>query len=127
MNEQTGTPGISRWQRLAGWFLFLSYAIGSPVFALVEARTGIFSERFDYPSAFLYLVSGAQFVCSLALFRSALAPWSAAILTILSVGAVYAHFRINSPATALPALMYTAIQVWYGVRMYRKHQKESAR
>lgn len=125
MNQEIEKPGLSRWQRVAGWFLFLSYAIGSPVFAIVELQTGVFSERFNYPPEFLYLVSGVQFICSLVLFRRALAPWSAVILTILTVGAVISHLRINSAATALPALMYTAIQVWYGSQVYRQHQDGS--
>lgn len=122
MNQEIDRPQFDRWQRVVGWFLLLSYAIGSPVFALVEARTGVFSERFHYPSEFLYLVSGTQFICSLVLFRSALAPWSTVVLTIITIGAAVSHLKINSAATALPALMYTAIQVWYGFRMHRQHR-----
>lgn len=119
MDQETEQPELSRWLRVAGWFLFLSYAIGSPVFAIIEFKTGVFSERFNYPPEFLYFVSGAQFICSLVIFRRTLAPWSTVILTIITVGAVFSHLRINSPITALPALMYTAVQVWYGYRMYR--------
>jgi len=117
---------VDRRQRSAGWFLFLSYAIGSPVFAIMEARTGLFSARFDYPPEFLYLVSAVQFVCALTLFARAIAPWSVAVLTILTVGAVVSHFRIDSPITALPALGYTAIQIWYGFRVYRQHREKVA-
>lgn len=124
MNQETQRPSLSRWQRVAGWVLFLSYAIGSPIFAIVEAKTGVFSERFNYPPEFLYFVSGVQFICALTLFRRAIAPWSTVILTVLSLGAVVAHVRINSVATALPALIYTAIQVWYGSQMYRQHRDE---
>ena len=102
--------------RLAFWFLVLSYAIGSPLFAVAEAWTGVLSERFSYPSGFLYLVSGLQLLCALALFRRSLVPWSIAVLTVIAIGAVYSHFRIESPITALPALFYVAVQVWYGVR-----------
>jgi len=126
MNQESEETRVSRWQRAAGWFLFLSYAVGSPVFAIVEARTGLFSGRFNYPPEFLYLVSGAQFVCSLVLFMRKLAPWSAMVLTITTVGAVISHVRINSAVTALPALMYTVIQIWYGFRMYRQHRDRSA-
>lgn len=115
-----------RWQLAAGWFLCLSYAIGSPAFAILEARTGLLSERFNYPSEFLYLVSGVQFVCALLLFARRLAPWSAVVLTVLSVGAVISHLRINSAITAIPALVYTAIQVWYGIRVYREHRGRAA-
>lgn len=122
MNQEIEKPVLSRWQRIAGWFLFLSYAIGSPVFAIVESKTGVFSARFNYPPEFLYLVSGVQFMCSFVLFKRALAPWSAVILTIFTMGAVISHLRIDSTASALPALMYTAIQVWYGSQMYRQYR-----
>ena len=111
---------MSRWQRIVGWFLVLSYAIGSPVFAIIEARTGLLSQRFDYSPEFLYLVSGIQFICSLVLFLRSVAPWSAFVLTVLTVGAIASHLRIDSPVTALPALAYTALQIWYGLRMYRQ-------
>jgi len=117
---------VDRWQLIVGWFLVLSYAIGSPAFAIVEARSGLFSQRFDYSPEFLYLVSGVQFVCSLVLFNRSVAPWSAIVLTALSLGAVVSHIRIDSPVTALPALVYTAIQIWYGLRMYRQHRDRAA-
>ena len=124
MNRKTQRPSVSRWQRVAGWFLFVSYTIGSPIFAIVEAKTGVFSERFNYPPNFLYFVSAVQFICALALFRRAIAPWSTVILTVLSIGAVASHLRINSVATSLPALIYTAIQIWYGSLTYRQHRNE---
>jgi hypothetical protein len=115
---------IDKWQRIAGWFLTLSYAIGSPAFAIVEARTGAASQRFDYPPEFLYLVASAQFCCSLVLFRPVLAPWSIVVLTVLSIGAVASHFRIDSPVTSLPAVGYTVLQIWYGARVYRQRRIE---
>jgi hypothetical protein len=121
MAQEAEHARVDRWQLIAGWFLFLSYAIGSPVFAIIEAKTGLFSARFEYPPEFLYLVSGVQFVCSLMLFKRAVAPWSISVLTALTIGAVASHIRIDSPTTALPALAYTAIQIWYGFRMYRQH------
>jgi hypothetical protein len=120
MSKGTETQRVDRWHLIAGWFLFLSYVIGALAFAIFEARTGLMSERFDYPPEFLYFISGAQFVCSLALFSRAFAPWSIAVLSVLSVGAVVSHIRIDSPVTALPALVYTAVQIWYGLRMYRR-------
>jgi len=117
MSDGTQT---SRWERVARWFLVLSYGVGSPLFALAEFRTGMFSERFDYSPEFLYAVSGTQFLCALVLFKRSVAPWSIAILTVLSIGAVYSHFRIGSPATALPAVAYSVLQTWYGLRAYRQ-------
>lgn len=120
MTDAAGSPKGDRWQRAAGWFLTISYGLGSPAYALVEARTGLFSARFDYPPEFLYLVSGIQFLCALVLFVRLLAPWSCAILTVLALGAVASHFRIDSPLTALPAVGYVLIQAWYGLRVYRQ-------
>lgn len=108
-----------KFERIVGWLLFVSYAIGSPIGAIIEARTGAVSDRFDYSPEFLYLVSGLQFLCALVLFNRFLAPWSIGILTVISMGAVYSHFRIASPITSIPAILYTLIQVWYGVRVYR--------
>ena len=119
MNRELEGTRVNKWQAVAGWFLFLSYAVGSPVFAIIEAKTGLFSERFNYSSEFLYLVSGTQFICSLVLFVRALAPWSAVILTVITAGAVFSHLRIDSAITALPALAYSAIQIWYGIRVKR--------
>ena len=122
MNRELEGTSVDRWQLVAGWFLFLSYAVGAPVFAFMEANTGVFSERFNYPPAFLYLVSGAQFICAMVLFVRALAPWSAMVLTVITVGAVFSHVRIDSAISALPALAYSAIQVWYGIRVSRSNQ-----
>ena len=106
-----------RWQRAAGWFLVISYAVGSPAFSIAEAMTGVISQRFDYSPEFLYLVGFTQFCCALALLKRSLVPWSCAILTVLSIGAVWSHLKIGSPLTGLPALGYTVIQVWYGYRV----------
>lgn len=122
MEDKATNSGAERWQRVAGWFLTLSYALGSPAYAIVEARTRLFSERFDYPPEFLYLVAATQFMCALVLFKRSLAPWSSAILTVLALGAVYSHFRIGSPVTSLPAVGYTLLQVWYGIRIYRQRR-----
>jgi uncharacterized membrane protein YphA (DoxX/SURF4 family) len=110
------------WPVVAFWFLVLSYTLGSLAFAIVEASTRLFSERFDYPPTFLHLVSGTQFVCAVMLFKGRIAPWSLIILTAISVGAVYSHFRIGSPVTSLPAVAYTMIQAWYWLYLYRQDQ-----
>ena len=123
-NQAPASAKIDKWQRITGWFLTLSYAVGSPAFAIVEARTGVISQRFDYAPEFLYLVAGAQFCCSLVLFRPVLAPWSIVVLTVLSIGAVASHFRIDSPITSLPAVGYTVLQIWYGARVYRQRRIE---
>jgi hypothetical protein len=119
-------PGADKWQRLAGWFLVVSYLVGSPAFALLELQTAAISQRFDYSPAFLYAVGGAQFICAALLFVRKLVPWSCAVLTVLSMGAVVSHFRIGSPVTSLPALAYTIIQIWYGIRVYVEQRSRAA-
>ena len=121
MSTPTTSRAADRWQLGIGWFLTLSYAIGAPAFSIAEAMTGVISSRFDYPPTFLYFVGGTQFLCSLVLFVRRLAPWSAAVLTVLAIGAVASHFRIGSPITSLPALIYVVLQCWYGVRVYRQN------
>jgi len=123
------TPVVNNrgiWQTVARWFLFLSYAAGAPAFAYIEYRTGMSSARFDYSPEFLYLVSAMQFVCAFLLFKRNLALWSIAVLTVLTIGAAASHVMINSPLAALPALAYTAIQVWYGLRLYRQDHARGA-
>jgi hypothetical protein len=114
-------------QRGTGWFLLVSYAIGSPIGAIIEAHTGAISGRFDYTPEFLYLVSAAQFVSALVLFNRFLAPWGIAVLTLVSLGAVYSHFKIDSPVTSIPAVAYTLIQIWYGIRMHREYRARKGR
>lgn len=126
MNRDLGKTRTHKWQVAIGWFLLLSYAVGAPVYAIVEAYTGLFSERFNYPPVFLYFVSATQFVCALVLFVRKLAPWSSVILSILAVGAVFSHIRIGSAITALPAVAYTALQIWYGIRVHQQNRELSS-
>lgn len=109
-----------KWRSIARWVLFLSYAVGSPAFAFAEYRTGMFSARFGYSPEFLHLVSATQFACAFLLLRRSTALVSITILTVLSIGAIASHFRIGSPLTAVPALLITAIQVWYGAQVLRR-------
>ena len=85
----------ARWQSIATWFLLLSYAVGSPAFAVLEFNTGLISGRLS----------------------RRLATWGLFVLTVLAIGAVYSHFRINSPLTSIPAFFYVVVQLWYGWRI----------
>jgi hypothetical protein len=105
--------------RIAKWFLVLSYGIGAPLFAWLEYRQGIFSARFQLPPMVLYLVAATQFASAVALSVRQLAPWAAAALSVTTLGAIAGHLRIGSPMTALPALCYTILQIWFGVRVSR--------
>jgi hypothetical protein len=64
----------------------------------------------------IYLVCIVQVVCAASVLVRRLAPWAAAALTVTTLGAVASHVRIGSPMTALPALIYTAVQLWFGFR-----------
>jgi len=96
-------------------FLAVSYGIGAPWTALLEVRGALFSKRFDVPPALIELTCAVQMLAALGLFSRRFAPWAAAALTVITLGAIAAHFRIGSPATALPAVLYTAVQVWLGL------------
>jgi len=105
----------SRWIRAAVWFLSITYAIGAPVTAYAELKAHVISQRFDYSPSFIYWICAIQLFCAVALWVSGVSRWAAAVLTVITVGAVFSHFRIGSPVTALPAVAYTAIQSWYGL------------
>ena len=111
----TRLSGRERWVRVAAGFLSISYAIGAPLTAYAEYSSHALSQRFGYPPALIYLTCAVQLVCSVGVLVRALAPWAAAALTVITLGAIASHFRIESPVTALPAVVYTAIQVWYGL------------
>jgi len=108
-----------RWVNAAGWFLIITYGLGALVFALLEYFGHVMSARFDYPPLFIYLVSGIQILCSVALLFPRWILLSLAVFTVLSLGAVASHFRIGSPITSLPAAVYTVIQVWLAYRIWQ--------
>jgi uncharacterized membrane protein YphA (DoxX/SURF4 family) len=89
------------------------------VAAILEFNSHLLSRRFDWPPALIYATCAVQFVCALALLVRRFVPWAAAVLTATTLGAVYSHLKIGSPATALSAVIYTAIQVWVGVAAWR--------
>jgi hypothetical protein len=109
-------PGQERWLRVAGWFLAISYGIGAPVTAIAELRGPALSEKFGLPSELIYLTCAIQLASSPALLIRPLARWPALALTIVTVGAIGAHLYIGSPLAAVPALFYTAVQIWFGVK-----------
>lgn len=105
--------------RTTAWFLFLSYLLGGPVFVALEFFSSMLSERFVYAPAFIYLVGIVQLGCSVLLLYPRTRFWSLVILTVISVGAVGSHFRIGSPLTAIPALVYTVLQMWLALYAYQ--------
>lgn len=98
------------------WILAVSYGIAAPLTAALEFHRRLLSERFDIPPLLLYLASATQVLCVPLLFSGRWASWAAWILTAVSVGAVGAHLRIGSPQTAIAAVVFTVVQVWFAVR-----------
>ena len=103
--------------RAAAVFLAVSYTAGGPVVAFLEYTSQTLSQRFDLPPALIYLTAAVQLACAVGVLVRPLAVWGAGALTIITVGAVASHLSIGSPVTALPALFYTGIQVWFGLRI----------
>ncbi len=95
--------------------LAVSYAVGAPLMAVLEYRSHTLSVRFGYPPALIYLTCAIQLACSIGVLVRPLAPWAAAALSVTTLAAAASHLRIHSPGAALPALLYTAIQVWFGL------------
>jgi uncharacterized membrane protein YphA (DoxX/SURF4 family) len=109
----------NRWFTVARWFIVLCYVVGSPVTGIVEFRTQALSQKFDLPPAFLYAVCAAQVACAVAVFSKRLAPWAALILSVITLGAIGTHLRNESPLTAIPALVCTVIQAWFGIKAWQ--------
>ena len=103
------------WTRIAAGFLALSYAIGGPLTAIIEYRSQTLSQRFDLPQELIYLTCVVQLVCSIGVLVRPVAPWAAAALTVVTLGAIGSHLRIGQPVTALTAVVYTAVQIWFGL------------
>lgn len=106
------------WTRPVAWLLAVSYGVGSPVVAVLEYRDALLSQRFDLPSWLIYLTSVVQVVCLPALFSRRYASGAAILLSVLTLGAMGAHLRIGAPQTALPALIFTVLQLWFAARTW---------
>jgi uncharacterized membrane protein YphA (DoxX/SURF4 family) len=113
-----GTPMSSRAMTVAAWFLALSFTIPAPSGAWLEYQRSFFSERFGWPPELMYAVFAIQFVAGMAVLRPAWSTWAAAALALTTAGAAYSHFRIGMPQTSVPALAYTALEVWFGLKSY---------
>ena len=114
-----------RLMRGISWFLAISYFIGAPLTAFLEYKGQTFSERFDYPPELIYVTCTVQFICAMGVLIPRFAAVSAAALTVTTLGAIASHLKIGSPLTVLPALFYTAIQVWFGIIRFPKNQTKT--
>jgi hypothetical protein len=103
------------WLRIAGWFLAISYGIAAPVTAIAELRSAALSERFGLPPELIYLTCAVQLASGPAVLVRALAPWAALALTAVTIGAIGSHLNTESPARAIPAVLYTVLQIWFGI------------
>ena len=102
--------------RAVAWFLAVSYGVGGPLGAFFEYNSSVLSERFDLPAALIYLGSVVQFSCALLVLSRRHARMAAVALSVTTIGAAGSHVRIGSPLTAIPALLMTALQIWFAAR-----------
>jgi hypothetical protein len=93
--------------------LAVTYLIGALVVGYLEYNGQVLSQRFDLPPLLIYATCAAQLLLAVGLLLPKFAVWSAGLLTVIAIGAVGSHLRIGSPLTALPALAYVAVQLWF--------------
>jgi uncharacterized membrane protein YphA (DoxX/SURF4 family) len=108
--------GPERWVGIAAGFLAVSYGLGAPWTAFIEYREQVLSQRFDLPPELIYFTCAVQLACSIGVLIRPVASWAAAALTVITLGAIASHLRIASLVTAVPALFYTAVQIWFGLK-----------
>jgi hypothetical protein len=109
----TGSEKDAKTLRIVAWILAATYLVGAPVAGFLEYSGQMLSQRFDLPPPLIYATCTAQAILAVGLLSSRYAIWSAGLLTVLAVGAVGSHLRIGSALTALPALAYVAVQLWF--------------
>ena len=83
--------------------------------AFLEYRSQTLSERFDLPAGLIYPACVVQMLCSVGILVRRFAPSAALLLSVVTIGAIVCHVRIGSPETAVAAVVYTAIQIWFGL------------
>lgn len=113
---ESGSLRSSARGRAVAWFLAVSYGLGAPLVGVLEYRNSAFSERFDLPAWLIYTTTAIQLVCTPLVLSRRYARLAGLALSAITLGAVVSHFRIGSPLTAVPALFYTALQIWFAVR-----------
>ena len=97
-------------------FLSLSYFIGAPYTMVLEYNDQLLSHRFGYSPEIIYSICIVQFFCAIGLLFRSLTRWSTSILTVITFGAIFSHFRLGSPITAVPALFYSVLQIWVSLK-----------
>jgi len=99
--------------RIVAIFLVVGYGVGSPLTAILEFKDHTFSTRFDVPAALIYVTCAVQVVCVFGILRRPTATWAAVVLTVTTIGAIGVHLRIGSPQTAIAAVVFTVVQIWF--------------
>ncbi|HSR50877.1 MAG TPA: DoxX family protein [Acidobacteriota bacterium] len=102
---------------IAAGFLALSYGLGAPWAAYVEYSTPGLSSHFGLPVWFIYAVCSLQIFSALGVLWRATAFWSASLLTVTTLGAIAVHLKVAEPLSAIPAVLYTALQIWFATRI----------
>lgn len=102
---------------LASAFLALSYTVGGPLTAFVEHQSQTLSAHFGLPPGAIYLTCLIQFLCGFGVLWPSTAFGSAMVLSVFTVGAIGAHLSVGTILDTLPAVFYTVLQVWFGIRV----------
>ena len=102
-----------RLRRAIGVILAVSYGLGSVGGAFLEYRDELFSVRFDLLPELVYFTFVVQALCAVGVLIPRYARVSALCLSVTSVGAIFAHFRIGSPMTSIAGFVFTGIQLWF--------------
>jgi hypothetical protein len=113
--------GRERLVKIVGGFLAVSYGVGAPAIAILEYRGQWLSQRFHIPPELVYLTCAVQLLSAVGVLVSSVASWAAAALTVTTLGAMALHARIGSPMTGIPAAVFTAVQIWFGLERRRWH------
>ena len=112
--EATGPDRVAS---LAVVVVALSYALGAPVAALMEHRYGVLSGGLGLPEHVVFLAAAVQLCCSVAILFRATANLATATLTVISIGVAVSYLRGGAPLASVPALAFTVVQVWLGLRL----------
>jgi putative oxidoreductase len=104
--------------RVVGWALLLLRVALAAFFVFAAARNLAGDEqmatdfaRWGYPAWFRASVAVLQVVGGVLLLLPASAPWGAAVLSVVLVGAVGTHLVHDPPASALAPLPFLAAAV----------------
>lgn len=106
-----------RFVSLAVVLVAVSYAVGAPVAFLMEYRHGWVSGNLGLPENVIFLAAALQLCCSVAILFRATANLATAALSVVSIGVAVSYLRSGATLASVPALAYTLVQVWLGLRL----------